>query len=174
MPLRRHGRIGTVLAASVALLAGCSDDGDRAGSAGTPVPVSSTASAAPAANVAHACDLITRDEIVFLLGLLVSNGQRVPGRVAGQTGCGYVAQGAPIVITISVIPPPASVNLWAELAANEERTAIDELGDDAFIDGSSLWVLEDDVVVNVFIGGVQPAQARDATATLAELAITRL
>ena len=172
MPLRWHGRIGTVLAASVVLVAGCSGDGDQAGSTGTPHPVSP--SAAPAADVAHACDLINRDEIVFLLGLMVSNGERIPGRVAGQTSCGYTAQGAPIVITIAVIPPPASAGLWTELASNEGRTTIEDLGDAAFIDGSALWVLAGDVVINVFIGGVEPGQARDAAVTLAELAITRL
>jgi hypothetical protein len=173
MLMRWHGRIGTVIAASAALLTGCSGDGDRAGGDGTPQP-SNSSSAAPAANVAHACDLITRDEIVFLLGLMVSNGERIPGGTAGQTSCGYRAQNAPIVITIAVIPPPASAGLWTELAAKEDRTSIQDLGDAAFIDGGALWVLADDVVMNVFIGGVEPEQVREATVTLAELAITRL
>jgi hypothetical protein len=174
MPLRWHGRIGAVAAASVALLAGCSGDGGQAAGVGTAQPFSPTTSAAPAADIAHACDLINRDEIVFLLGLMVSNGERIAGGVAGQTSCGYAAQGAPIVITIAVIPPPASAGLWTELAANEGRTTVEDLGDAAFIDGGALWVLAGDVVMNVFIGGVEPAQARDATVTLAELAISRL
>jgi len=174
LPLRWHGLIGTVIATSVALLAGCSGDGDQPGSTGMPQSVGPTTSAAPAADVAHACDLINRDEIVFLLGLMVSNGERIPGGTAGQTSCGYRVQNAPIVITIAVIPPPASAGLWTELAANEGRTTIEDLGDAAFIDGSALWVLAGDVVMNVFIGGVEPGQARDATVTLAELAITRL
>ncbi|MCI0689560.1 MAG: hypothetical protein L0Y54_20350 [Sporichthyaceae bacterium] len=172
----RRGRPGRGLAALLSLpvvaamlTGGCSNDNGNSSSPGfSPGPTTAAAGPDP-------CQLVTQNDVMQTIAVQVTSGGRIRGRLPGQVGCGYTAMNAPIVVTVAVIPPPGSAELWTSLSTdNAGGTPVEGLGDEAFEKSGVIWARKGETVVNVFVGGMNEKDVKTASTELARIAVSRL
>ena len=166
----RPSRVGALLSLPVLaamLTAGCSNDDNGSSSSGF--------SPTPTAAGLDPCQLVTQNDVMQTIAVQVSAGGRIRGQLPGQVSCGYTALNAPIVVTVAVIPPPGSAELWTSLSTNDAGgTPVDGLGDAAYETSGVIWARKGDTVVNVFIGGMNEEDVKTASTELTRIALSRI